>query len=173
MSNTFKSIDDTLNTSFVRQDSEVLIPAPKEEKKTVAAVVAIKKEFNMTVSETKENINNNFAEDYELIRETLRDLITSGKEALTTAKDLAEATESPRAYEVCSSIITTIVGIGKELTNLHKDAIKIADSNNPNPDIPVLPATGSITQNNYFQGTTKELQAVLDDVVEVKYEDDD
>lgn len=167
--NSYKSIDEKLNTVFVRQEEETkIIP---EIKPTVVAIVSVKKEYALTVAEAKENINKNFAEDYDYIRDTLKELMESGMASLVTAKQLAEETESPRAFEVASSIMTTVVNIGKELTNLHKDAIKMADSNVDTKE----PITSTVVnqQNNYFSGTTKEFQSMLDDVEEVKYTDDE
>lgn len=164
MNNTYNSIDNVLNTSFVRANDEVVT-----EKKKVSDVVSIQKDYSVVVTKTKKEIDENFSEDYDFIRETLKDLMNHGKEALDTSLSLARDTESPRCFEVCTTIMNTMMTLGKELTNLHKEALKIS-GDNVSPT--TIPSGATITQNNYYP-TPKELQSILDDVTEVIYDDKD
>lgn len=166
MSKSFDTISAALGTTFVQQEDEMPIEKPvKKELQTVA------KEYKGLVLQTREAINENFAEDYEFIRETLKDLMINGKDALVVATDLAEQTESPRAYEVCTSIITTIAGLGKELVNLHKEAVKMTTPTETGTNIVAENVTN--VQNNYYSPNPKELQSILDEVEEVVYDDKD
>lgn len=171
--NTYSSINETLGTSYVKQEDEVIVLEPqKESKSTVTAAIALVKDYKITVAETKEIIHSNFNEDYDYIRTTLRNLMASGMDALETATELAAATESPRCMEVCTSIITTIAGLGKELTTLHKDALKMV-SEGTEPSTGIVAETVNNIQNNYYEPTQKELHKILDEVVEVVYDDAD
>ena len=164
MTKTYDTIDAALGTTFVHQEQEIVIPKEK-------AVAAVVKEYKGLVVQTREAINENFSEDYEFIRETLKDLMINGKDALVVATDLAEQTESPRAYEVCTSIITTIASLGKELVNLHKEAVKMTTPIETGTNIVAENVTN--VQNNYYSPNPKELQNILDQVEEVIYDDKD
>jgi len=166
MSTGYDSISAALGTAFKKQIDEPPVIATVKEREVVAVV----REYKAAVVQTKEAIDKNFSEDYDFIRETLKDLMISGKDALVVATELAEQTESPRAYEVCTSIITTIAGLGKELVNLHKDAVKmVSTSSEPN----IVAENVTNVQNNYYSPNPKELQSILDQVVEVEYDDKD
>lgn len=166
MTKTYDTIDAALGTTFVQQEQEVIVPKEK-------AVAAVVKEYKGLVVQTREAINENFSEDYEFIRETLKDLMINGKDALAVATDLAEQTESPRAYEVCTSIITTIAGLGKELVNLHKEAVKMTTPAPTETGTNIVAENVTNVQNNYYSPNPKELQSILDQVEEVIYDDKD
>lgn len=171
MSKTYTSINKALGIPFERQvpeSIEVIESKPIKEKKEVVKFESNAQEYAMTVAEAKETIANNFAEDYEFIRTTLRDLMTEGMNSLEVATELATDSESPRAFEVCTSIITTISGLGKELTNLHKEAMKMADSNK---EVVEQTTVVNNTQINNYNPSPKELQLILDTVEEVVYDD--
>lgn len=170
--NTYHSINVALDTTYIKQDDEIITITPKMQKESVTAAIALSNNYKISIADQKEIINTNFQEDYDFIRTTLKELMTAGVNALETATELAQTTESPRAFEVCTTIITTISGLGKELTNLHKDAIKMAsDDVSKNGDI--VADTVNNVQNNYYSPTPKELQKVLDEVIEVEYDDSD
>jgi hypothetical protein len=166
MSKGYDSISAALGTTFVKQTEELPVLATVKEREVVAVV----REYKEAVIQTKEIIDKNFSEDYDFIRETLKDLMINGKDALVVATDLAEATESPRAYEVCTSIITTIAGLGKELVNLHKDAAKMISTQT---ETNIVAENVTNVQNNYYSPNPKELQSILDQVEEVEYDDED
>ena len=90
--------------------------------------------------------------DYDLARNTLRNLIEKGEEALDDMMTVAKGSEHPRAFEVTSTLINTIGGAAKDLMSLQKTMKDIKK-----------PAAGeeapkSITNNHIvFQGSTKDL----------------
>lgn len=168
MGNSYNSIDAALGTVFVKQDNEII---PVETPKEIVPVAPVVRKTCGGIAPSKETIHSNFAEDYDFIRMTLKDMITDGKKSLESATTLAEETESPRAFEVCTSIITTISGLGKELVNLHKEAMKLTTASDSGGNIVAENVTQ--VQNNYYAPTPKELQSVLDTVVEVVYDDSD
>jgi len=60
------------------------------------------------------------AEDYRLARKTFRSLIDKGNNAIEDLTDLARQSESPRAYEVLSTLMKTVAETTKDLYDLQK-----------------------------------------------------
>lgn len=60
------------------------------------------------------------AEDYKLARKTFRSLIDKGNSAIEDLTDLARQSESPRAYEVLSTLMKTVADTTKDLYDLQK-----------------------------------------------------
>ena len=69
-------------------------------------------------------------DDYELARRTFRNLIEQGNLAMQDMKDLARESESPRAYEVFSTMMKTISETAKDLYDLHKKTKELKEINN-------------------------------------------
>ena len=79
--------------------------------------------------------NNDQVDDYKLSRETFRDLIEKGKDAIEGISDLAKQSDSPRAYEVMATLIKTVSDTTKDLYDLQK---KTRDLNQkPDEKIPL------------------------------------
>lgn len=88
--------------------------------------------------------------DYNLSRRTFRDLIIKGNQAMESLTDLAQESESPRAYEVLSTMMRTIADTTKDLFELQK---KNKDLKGPSaPDQPTVNVDKAV-----FVGTTAEL----------------
>lgn len=114
----------------------------------VPEVVEIKSDIKPPVEETGEEIQ----DDYDLARNTLRNLIEKGEEALDDMMAVAKGSEHPRAFEVTSTLINTIGSAAKDLMSLQKTMKEIKK--------PVAgeEAPKNITNNNIvFQGSTSEL----------------
>ena len=91
--------------------------------------------------------------DYNLARNTFRNLITQGNLALEDMKNLARESESPRAYEVFATMIKTISESTKDLYDLQKKTKELKQVNGKltQPD-------GAINvERAVFVGTTAEL----------------
>jgi len=58
--------------------------------------------------------------DYALARKTFRALIDKGNNAIEDLTDLAKQSESPRAYEVLSTLMKTVSDTTKDLYDLQK-----------------------------------------------------
>lgn len=91
--------------------------------------------------------------DYEYARENFYNVIEKGTEALEDMLNVARASEHPRAYEVVSTLMKTLVDANKDLVEMGK---KKAQDEQPK-DKPV-------TNNNLFVGSTAELQQLLKDM---------
>jgi hypothetical protein len=89
--------------------------------------------------------------DYNLSRRTFRDLIIKGNQAMESLTDLAKESESPRAYEVLSTMMRTIADTTKDLFELQK---KNKDLKGPQVDD--KPASVNV-EKAVFVGSTAEL----------------
>lgn len=88
--------------------------------------------------------------DYNLSRRTFRDLIIKGNQAMESLTDLAKESESPRAYEVLSTMMRTIADTTKDLYDLQKKTKDLKGI--PKDDKPSVNVEKAV-----FVGTTAEL----------------
>jgi hypothetical protein len=94
--------------------------------------------------------------DYQYARENFYNVIEKGTHALEDMLDVAKASEHPRAYEVVSTIMKTLVDANKDLVSMSD---KKAEAEKPEED-----KSGIVTNNNLFVGSTSELQQMLKDL---------
>ena len=92
--------------------------------------------------------------DFDYARENLMDVIEKGQEALFDLMDVARQSQHPRAYEVLSTMMNTLVSANKDLLDLQGKKKKLMESD-PN-------ANSQQVTNNLFVGSTAELQKMLD-----------
>mgnify|MGYP003326502174 CR=1 FL=1 len=116
-------------------DSLDLVPMQPEEK----AVVESKPPDNVP------------EKDLEYSRENLYHLIERGRDALDGILNLADQSQSPRAYEVAGQIIKTMTDTNRDLVDLQKKAKDLFDDK-------IEPHT---VNNNLFVGNTAELTKLL------------
>ena len=91
-------------------------------------------------------------EDFDYARDNIKGAIDSGTEALEQLIDIADQSQHPRAYEVISTLINTIVGANKDLLDLSKKKKDITA---------VDKKDGPQTINNNLILTTADLQKML------------
>ena len=90
--------------------------------------------------------------DYEFARGHMLSIIEKGSEALDDALNLAQQSQSARAYEVVSDLVKTLAQTNKDLLELMKQK----------KDLEVDSAGGPKTvNNNLFVGSSAELLAML------------
>ena len=111
------------------------------------------KVIERTVVPTDDKMN----KDYEYARSNFYNVIESGTEALEQMLDVAKASEHPRAYEVVSTIMKTLVDANKDLVAMSTK--KVENEEKANPD-----SSKAVTNNNLFVGSTNELQQLLKDM---------
>ena len=87
--------------------------------------------------------------DYNLSRRTFRNLIDQGNSAMESLTDLARESESPRAYEVLSTMMRTIADTTKDLYDLQKKTKDLKGEDKSQPTVNVDKAV--------FVGSTSEL----------------
>lgn len=108
--------------------------------------------FNLEPTNTQRQLREIQDDDYDLARETLRDVITQGRSALDDVISLARSSEHPRSYEVAGQIMKTMSDVAKDLLTLKKQKLDLETpkNNNMNPQI--------AQQNNIvFAGSTEDL----------------
>jgi hypothetical protein len=94
--------------------------------------------------------------DYKYARENFYNVIEKGSKALEDMLDVAKASEHPRAYEVVSTLMKTLVDANKDLVNLSEKRKEETKEDKPS----------NVTNNNLFVGSTSDLQQVLKDLRE-------
>lgn len=106
--------------------------------------------FNV-VSTTIEDIEKKASpaveDDAQHARETLRNLIDKGNEAIDGILHIAKNSDHPRAYEVAGQLIKTVSDTAKDLLEVQKRKKDLEKEDKPKIQ----------TQNNLFVGSTHEL----------------
>lgn len=108
---------------------------------------------------TKIEDSNIVNDDYEYARENLKNIISTGQNAIDGIMILAKEGESPRAYEVVGQLIKNVVDANKDLLELQKKVNEIENGKNNSSR-----TTKNITNNALFVGTSKDLQSLLKDM---------
>lgn len=112
------------------------------------------------VVEVKEETNNNtdIRKDYEYSRATLTSLVNKGQEAIDNILELAQETDSPRAYEVVGQLIKTVTDSAEKLMDVQKKL----------KDLEQEKQTTNVTNNALFVGTTTEVLNMLKSELKLK-----
>ena len=95
--------------------------------------------------------------DYEYSRALLYSLVEKGQEAVDGALDVAQQSDSARAYEVAGQLIKHVADTADKLIDLQKkmkDIDEVKDSK-----------TTNVTNNSLFVGSTSDLQKMLKDTM--------
>lgn len=139
--NTNKALAETLGIQMM----EEVIDPPR--KKVPTEIVKL--------DDSDPDIKKDQTEDYNLGRRTLRGLINTGIDSLEDMKDLAKQSESPRAYEVMSTMMKTIADMTKDLYDIQK---KTKDLNAIDDPKRTKDSDGNITvEKAVFVGSTADL----------------
>lgn len=103
------------------------------------------------------NPNTEIEDDQKYAADNIRQLIEIGIEAVKEAAAVAEQQESPRAYEVVSTMIKNLTDMNGQLLDIHQKKRQLLA-----PD-PLSGGQGpaSVTNNAIFVGTTKELNEII------------
>jgi hypothetical protein len=131
----FESIDNAL-------DIEVT-PIKKE---------LVKKEPNEIIEKLKDT-QSQIDKDYEYTRGNLYSLVEKGQEAINGILELAQESDSPRAFEVAGQLIKHVGDVADKLLDLQK---KMKDINKEEKGGPT-----TVTNNAVFVGSTSDLQKFL------------
>ena len=92
--------------------------------------------------------------DYQYARENLYNVIERGSDALNTLVEIANQSESPRAFEIVSTLIKTLSDANKDLLEVQTKVKKLKEETNTGPN--------NVT-NALFIGNTTELQKLIKD----------
>lgn len=88
--------------------------------------------------------------DFSMARMHMKDLISNGMDALDGIMKVAEASDSPRAYEVAALLLKTVSEINKDLIGIHEKTANIQKEKITN-----------ITNNSIYVGSTTDLQNLI------------
>ena len=91
--------------------------------------------------------------DYEYSRAQLYSLVEKGQEAVDGALDVAQQSDSARAYEVAGQLIKHVADTADKLMDLQKKVKEIDEFKDKN--------TTNVTNNSLFVGSTADLQKML------------
>jgi hypothetical protein len=130
----FEEIDKALNIE-TSVDVEVVKSEPAKIEKTSDTLDHIKK-------------------DYEYSRGQLYSIIEKGQEAINGILELAQESDSPRAYEVAGQLIKSVGDVIDKLPDLQKKMKDIQKEDQGR-------TPSSVTNNAVFFGSTTELQKFL------------
>ena len=144
MTDKFDKLNETFNTGPQNDEVVDITPVPYVDEKLIAK----KKE-----SEKKPKKDDR-TKDYEYARGNFYSIVEKGQEALNGALELAQETESARAYEVAGQLIKSVSDAADKLIDLQK---KMKDLEAEN----VTNNTTNVTNNAVFLGTTAELSKLL------------
>lgn len=99
--------------------------------------------------------SNELENDFDYARSNFYNVIERGTEALEDMLDVAKQSQHPRAYEVVSTIMKTLMDANKDLIEVSskKNEDKQEEDGNPNT-----------VNNNLFVGSTADLQKMLKDI---------
>ena len=92
-------------------------------------------------------------DDYQYARENLKNIIDSAQQSIDDLSSIASTSEAPRAYEVLSGLMKTIVDANKDLLELQKKVKQLKDDSEKPSNV----------TNALFVGSTAELQKLIKD----------
>ena len=116
-----------------------------------------------SIDETKESVpikiipngSDEVMDDYYYARENLKEIISSAQQSIADLSSIASTSESPRAYEVLSTMMKTIVDANKDLLELQKSVKKLKEEDKKdNPQ--------NVT-NALYVGSTGDLMKIIKD----------
>jgi Tfp pilus assembly protein PilF len=111
--------------------------------------------LELVIPPSNPGLNLDQQDDYDLARNTLRQVIAKGQNTLDDIIELSRNSEHPRNYEVAGQIMKTLSDTAKDLLELQKRAKDLKNTETS--------SKASIgTQNNVvFAGSTAELMKML------------
>ena len=104
------------------------------------------------IKEVKIKRKDQVRQDYDAARKNMKELINRGFEALDGVMRVAEAGDSPRAYEVASILMKTVSEINTDLMGIHKTTAEALGTNK---------VVKNTTNNSIFVGSTRDLQNLI------------
>ena len=141
-----------MDTYITLRSGSVQTRQPNEDKIADSLnLVPLQKQEVVEVSTVEPPKDQQAEKDLEYSRENLYHLIERGRDALDGILNLADQSQSPRAYEVAGQIIKTMTDTNRDLIDLQVKAKDLFDEK-------IDPRT---INNNLFVGNTSELTKLL------------
>lgn len=121
------------------------------------------------VEESPQNIKDDIRleSDFDKARGNLANALETTSTILTDAIALAQASDSPRAYEVVATLLKSISDVNKDLLELHQQRENIRAKRQVKGG--EVSAPGQVNQqNNFFVGSPSELNRMMNEVSQNK-----
>ena len=99
-----------------------------------------------------EKLEKDLSRDYNNVRTNMKDLIIQGQDAIEGILNVANDTDSPRAYEVAAQMIKAVSEMNKDLLDMHNKVKTIRQEN---------VTVNNNTTNAVYVGSTSELQDLI------------
>jgi hypothetical protein len=109
-----------------------------------------KDDVNLIKKEAKRIKTEKLDVDFAAARNNMKQLIDNGMDALRGIMKVAEASDSPRAYEVTALLLKTISDMNRDLIVMHEKNSNIQKEKITN-----------ITNNSIYVGSTTDLQNLI------------
>jgi gas vesicle protein len=135
----------------LEKNMEAIFDLPTDTKSMAETI----EESRVTVMNETPSTDNDIDDDYKYARENLKEIIDSAQQSIADLASIASTSESPRAYEVLSTMMKTIVDANKDLLDIHKSVKKLKEDNNTS-------APKNVT-NALFVGSTSDLMNLIKD----------
>ena len=135
----------------LEKNMEAIFDLPTDTKPMAEAI----EESRVTVMNETPSTDNDIDDDYKYARENLKEIIDSAQQSIADLASIASTSESPRAYEVLSTMMKTIVEANHGLLDIHKSVKKLKEDNNTS-------APKNVT-NALFVGSTSDLMNLIKD----------
>lgn len=114
--------------------------------------VGEKKEENKNIVKVDVPKDDKTESDFQEVRKNLRNLISTGEEAIEGILKVAQEGDSPRAYEVAATLIKTVSEINKDIIDIHQRMKSMEQSK---------VVQHNTTNNSIFVGSTSDLQDLI------------
>jgi hypothetical protein len=137
MKNKFDKIDETLNIESSNIDSEI---------------ISTSEILNDKLNKSIKNSDNDDDIDYQYTRGQLYNLISKGQEAIDQIMEVAQQSDSARAYEVAGQLIKNVGDVTDKLIDLQHKMKKLKEEDPKGPK--------NVT-NALFVGSTADLQKLI------------
>jgi DNA-binding PucR family transcriptional regulator len=109
--------------------------------------------IDATTGEIIEPAANKIESDYDITRDNLRELLTTGQNALQHALEVAKQSEHPRAFEVVGNLMKQLADVNQQLLDLHQQKKKLDGTSGKSEKV--------TNNNSIFVGSTAELSKMI------------
>jgi hypothetical protein len=129
----------------LEKNMEAIFDLPTDTKPMAEAI----EESRVTVMNETPSTDNDIDDDYKYARENLKEIIDSAQQSIADLASIASTSESPRAYEVLSTMMKTIVEANHGLLDIHKSVKKLKEDTDSAPK--------NVTNALFVGSTTSDL----------------
>ena len=109
------------------------------------------------IVEPNKNLDTQLESDFELSRTNIMNVLEHSSSILDSVIELCKITDSPRAFEATSSLITAITSASKDLIEVHERYNKLKNIETQQN----ITTQNNVQNNIVFKGTSKELLELI------------